>query len=107
MARRIPAGEHAGGDALKKFDQPHKQIHAVALEVEKLMAQGQEDRAQALIEETRSSTLARLVALFGELRSLVGESKPEIALIVEDAGKSFAISADSALSVEKLASGKY
>jgi chemotaxis signal transduction protein len=90
---------------LKKFDQPHKQIHAVAVEVEKLMAQGQEDGARALIEETRNSTLARLVALFGELRSLLGESKREIALIVDDAGKRFAISADSALSVEKLASG--
>jgi hypothetical protein len=35
----------------------------------------------------------------------MSESKREIALIVEDAGKSFAISADSALSVEKLATG--
>jgi chemotaxis signal transduction protein len=90
---------------LKKFDQPHQQIHGVAVEVAKLMTEGQADQAQTLIEETRSGVLARLVALFAELRSLMSESKREIALIVEDAGKSFAISADSALSVEKLATG--
>ena len=90
---------------LKKFDQPHKQIHAVAVEIAKLEAEGQIDQAHALIEETRTGTLARLVTLFGELRSLARESSREIALIVEDDGKSFAISADSALSVEKLAAG--
>jgi chemotaxis signal transduction protein len=90
---------------LKKFDQPHKQIHAVAAEVKKFIEQGLDDRAQGLIEETRTGILSRLVALFAELRSLVGESKREIALIVEDAGTKFAISADSALSVEKLAQG--
>ena len=90
---------------LKKFDQPHQQIHAIAAEVKKLEAQGELDRAHALIDETRSGTLARLVALFAELRALMLESSREIALIVDDAGKRFAISADSALSVEKLASG--
>ena len=90
---------------LKKFDEPHKQIHGVAVEVQKLMADGKPDRAQVLIEETRSGTLARLVALFAELRSLMGENRREIALIVEDGSKNFAISADSALSVEKLAPG--
>lgn len=88
---------------LKKFDQPHQQIHGIAVEVQKLMKQGLADRAQALIEETRTGILARLVTLFTELRLLTSESRREIALIVEDAGKSFAISADSALSVEKLA----
>ena len=90
---------------LKKFDQPHQQIHAVAVEVAKLEAEGQTDRAHALIEETRTGVLARLVTLFAELRSLARESRREIALIVEDEGKRFAISADSALSVEKLAAG--
>jgi hypothetical protein len=90
---------------LKKFDEPHKPIDGVAIEVQKLMTQGLTDRAEALIEETRSGTLARLVALFAELRSRMSESKREIVLIVEDSGKSFAISADAALSVEKLAAG--
>jgi purine-binding chemotaxis protein CheW len=90
---------------LKKFDEPHKRIHGVAAEVQNLVAQGLHEQAQALIEETRTSTLARLVELFAELRSLIGESSREIALIVEDSGKRFAISADSALSVEKLTAG--
>jgi len=90
---------------LKKFDQPHQQIHAVAVEVAKLEAEGQIDRAHELIEETRTGVLARLVTLFAELSSLAHESRREIALIVEDEGKRFAISADSALSVEKLAAG--
>ena len=90
---------------LKKFDQPHKKIHGVAIEVQKLAAEGQHDRAQELIEATRASSLAHLLELFAELRSLLRESSREIALILEARGKRFAISVDSALSVEKLSAG--
>jgi chemotaxis signal transduction protein len=90
---------------LKKFDRPHQQIHGIAVEVQKLVAQGQQDRAHELIEKTRSGSLARLLELFAELRSLIGEGNREIALIVEAAGKHFAVSVDAALSVEKLSAG--
>ena len=90
---------------LKKFDQPHRQIHAVAADVQRLEAEGRTSEAQQLIEETRNGTLARLSGLFAELRSLVNSSQREVALIVEDSGRCFGISADAALSVEKLAAG--
>lgn len=90
---------------LKKFDQPHKQIHRVALEVRELVAQGKPDRAQELIDSTRSGSLARLLERFAELRLLVHEANREIALILETGGKSFAVSVDAALSVEKLSAG--
>jgi chemotaxis signal transduction protein len=90
---------------LKKFDQPHKNIHGVAIEVQKLAAEGHHDRAQELIAVTRAGSLAHLLELFGELRSLLRESSREIALILEARGKRFAISVDSALSVEKLSAG--
>ncbi|HKW98982.1 MAG TPA: chemotaxis protein CheW [Bryobacteraceae bacterium] len=90
---------------LRKFDRPHKAIHGVAITVQEMIAQGQQDRAQELIEETRSGLLARLLELFAELRSLVRTGNREIALIMEEAGKDFAVSVDAALSVEKLSAG--
>lgn len=90
---------------LKKFDQPHKAIHGVAITVQEMIAQGQQDRAQELIETTRSGSLARLLELFAELRSLIRTANREIALIMEAAGRDFAVSVDAALSVEKLSAG--
>jgi len=90
---------------LKKFDQPHKEIHSIAVEVQGLLAQGQKDRARELIEATRSGSLARLLQLFADLRAMVREGNREIALVMEAAGRNFAVSVDLALSVEKLAAG--
>jgi len=90
---------------LKKFDLPHKQIHGIAAEVQKLTAQGLHDRAQELLDSARSGALARLTQLFAELCSLIRENSREIALVVEGGGRQFGISVDSALSVERLAAG--
>ncbi|MBZ5594182.1 MAG: chemotaxis protein CheW [Acidobacteriia bacterium] len=90
---------------LRKFDQPHRQIHGIATEARDLVAQGRVDQAHELIALTRSGSLARLASLFAELRSLVREGNREIALVVEAAGRNFAVSVDAALSVEKLSAG--
>src|SRR6266852_1500088 len=99
------AENHLVAMHLKKFDEPHKHIHSIAIEVQKLTAQGLHDRAKELIEATKSGTLASLLTHFAELRSLLRGTSREIALILETAGKRFAIAVDSALSVEKLAPG--
>ena len=90
---------------LKKFDQPHRHIHGIAVEVGKLTHEGLHDRAQELIEATRSGALASMLELFTELRALVRDGSREIALVVEVKGKQFAVAVDSALSVEKLTGG--
>lgn len=88
---------------LKKFDAPHREIHAVALEVKVLEASGEHQKAQQLLAVTRSGTLGRLSVLFAELRTLIGATDREIALVVEYARNLFAVAADSVMSVEKLA----
>jgi purine-binding chemotaxis protein CheW len=90
---------------LKKFDQPHQHIHAIAIEVEKLMAQGVPDKAQEMIDGTRTGSLGHLLKLFAELRSIIREGNREIALVVNAEGKNFAVSVDSAQSVEKMQAG--
>lgn len=90
---------------LKGFDEPHKEIHAVARRVRDLVAEGLYEQAHALIDATRAGTLARLTRLFSDLRGTVLQDIREIGLVVDSGAKTVAVSADSALSVEKLADG--
>ncbi len=90
---------------LKKFDQPHKHIHSIAVEVEKLVAQKLHDRAHQMIDAARTGALGQLLRLFADLRTIIREGNREIALVVNAGGKNFAISVDSAQSVEKMQAG--
>ena len=86
---------------LKKFDAPHQQIHGVATAVEKLKASQEFDKADQLIGQTRDGLLAKLIHLFAELRDLVRDTERETAVILAGEDRLFAISVDSALSIEK------
>src|SRR5579859_6121846 len=90
---------------LKKFDQPHQHIHAIAIEVEKLMAQGLPEKVQDVIDGVRNRSRGQLLRLFAELRSIIRESNREIALVVNAEGKNSAIPVDSPQSVEKMQAG--
>lgn len=90
---------------LKKFDQPHQHIHSIAVEVEKLMAQGLPEKAQQMIDATRTGSLGHLLRIFAELRSIIRESNREIALVVHAEARNFAVAVDSAQSVEKMQAG--
>jgi purine-binding chemotaxis protein CheW len=90
---------------LKKFDTPHQQIHACAIEVEQLKASGDYASAEALVTRLRDGALSKLIRLFGDLRNLVRESERETAVILTHGSKLFAASVDAALSIEKFAAG--
>jgi chemotaxis signal transduction protein len=93
------------GGLLKRFDAPHQEIHSIAIQVENLKAKGAPEEAQQLVQKTREGALAKMLQLFADLRSLAREAGREIAVVLQNDSKLFAISIDSAESIEKLQPG--
>jgi purine-binding chemotaxis protein CheW len=92
---------------LKKFDEPHKKIHALGGEALELNRQGRHEEAMKRVEQEKSTTLAKLFDLFREFRSILAESSREIAVVVSDGQRSFAVSVDGVQSVERLQSESF
>jgi purine-binding chemotaxis protein CheW len=90
---------------LKKFDRPHRRIHAIAAEVDELNRAGEYDQAFALIQRTRDTSLARMVELFEEVRRAVRRTHREIAMVLERGGEAVAVAVDQVESVEELSQG--
>ncbi len=90
---------------LKKFDVPHQQIHSVAVDIEKLKAGQEFDKAEQLTSQTRDGLLAMLVKLFAELKDVVRYAKRETAVILASSNRLFAISVDVAQSIERFPAG--
>ncbi|MBU0485065.1 MAG: chemotaxis protein CheW [Proteobacteria bacterium] len=88
---------------LKRFDLPHKDIHGIAIKVEAFTQKKEFDRAYELINQTKDRQLARMIDLFSQVRSVVGDSvSREIAMVLNMAGSKAAISVDSVEGVEEL-----
>lgn len=87
---------------LKKFDKPHKAIHATAQEALKLKGDGKTDAAVALIRERRDTELAKMVELFENLKRTIRETVKEIAIVIDSGDKPDAVCVDTVVSVEPL-----
>jgi chemotaxis signal transduction protein len=90
---------------LRKFDRPHKRIHALAHHVEEFQAQGNFDGARKVIEEGREKDLKRMIKLFASVQNHFSESAREIAMIVETPEFDYAVAIDMVSAVEFLAPG--
>lgn len=90
---------------LKKFDRPHKKIHALAHKVEKYQAQGDFAAAQSVIDQGRTKELLLMVKLFSNFNDHVREAAREIAMIVETPLFDYAVAIDEVRAVEFLAPG--
>ncbi len=86
----------------KRFDRPHREIHALANEVFERIGRGQPDAARALIANARATSLASLVRLFADAVAAVERSSHELAVVLERDGALVAVTADAAESVEAL-----
>lgn len=92
-------------EVLKKFDAPHRAIHAVADRVRLHIAEGNTPMALQEIDRARESTLSRMIELFAELRRTSRETHREIILVLSAGSRRSAICVDSVDSVELLAAG--
>jgi len=91
--------------AVRKMLDPHAMIHAVAVEVLKLVREGNEEMALKRIEQARRAELTQVIRLFGELKTAVPEAYRETAVVLEGAGAVYAVSVDQVASVEHLKQG--
>ncbi len=87
---------------LKKFDTPHKKIHAIAIEVKAYVEKDDFDTAFKVIDQTKNHELAQMVTLFAEARRLLLEDQKEIALVIEYNNSSVVLAVDAIESIEKL-----
>ncbi len=76
---------------LRKFDTPHRRIHAVAVEVGQLIENGEVLRALARIEETRGTELKQMIHLFKEFDELLRSSSREVAVVLGDHGIAYCV----------------
>ncbi len=89
-------------NCLKKFDEPHKKIHSIAVEVKKYEKNNDFKGAFHIIDQTKTNELARMIELFEEARTLLTEDQKEIALILENGGKFIGLAIDAIETIEKL-----
>lgn len=87
---------------LQAFDEPHKALHALGVELIHMSENGQQELALYRLEQARGSILKRLISLFASVRESLYESTREIALVLEWQDQLVALSVDTVSAVEYL-----
>jgi len=85
-----------------RFDTPHKAIHQIGVEVNKLIEKNDYEAASEIIEATKDAEFKQMMHLFDELKESYRESKREISLILGDGKNNLCISVDEIVAIEYL-----
>jgi len=87
---------------LNAFDQPHQQIHAIAIEVSRLVARGEAAEALELINATRDTTLGAMIKLFQRTRELIQRMRNSLVIILESGQARLGIVVDGVQIVQRI-----
>lgn len=88
---------------LEKFDEPHKAIHNIALQVGRFVDADDAAAAAALIAKTREADLAKLNRQFASTAAhLQTNLSREIAVVIECGHKPFALAVDTVEATERV-----
>jgi len=87
---------------LEKFDEPHKNIHAVAVKVGELLQANRRPQAIELIESTRDIQLSKMIGLFDQAVELLKEHTTEIVVVVDYMNMPFGFVVDSVSDVVEI-----
>jgi len=90
---------------LKRFAAPHVRVHALALEIEQLVAKGQPEEAHRRIQDARSAELSEMLQLFQAFPEMIRTAHAEIAVALDGANSKYAVCVDSVVGVERFAEG--
>jgi purine-binding chemotaxis protein CheW len=88
--------------AMRRFDEPHKRIHAVGAEVITLCERGDYESARERVAVARRGLLNRLIDTFAETYVLLRDQSREITVVLNDGRRTFGVAVDSIQSVERL-----
>lgn len=86
---------------LAKFDEPHRRIHRLAIEVAEALARGSRDEAVSIIARGEQMELKTLIALFDGAAGALRRFTYEYAMIIEYGEQIFAVAADNVNSFGK------
>lgn len=84
---------------LARFAQPHAAIHAVAIDVERLKAEGRAEEALRRVVAARTGVLSELVALFERTRNAVRAEHREIGVVTRLGAQAAVLAVDGAEAV--------
>jgi purine-binding chemotaxis protein CheW len=85
---------------VKRFDAPHKAVHAVANDVLKLHEEGQSEEALSMIQETKDTHLARLNSVFDVVIEHYEDANKELVVIIRSEPYRVGFIVDAVNSVE-------
>jgi chemotaxis signal transduction protein len=85
-----------------RFDRPHKAIHDLAVQSEKLILAGQKQQAKSLISAAEQNELKTLVSLFDGFETQMRQSYQEYAVVVNHKGQNISLAIDTVKYFEKL-----
>lgn len=88
--------------AFARFDQPHQEIHHIAIKTQELIKNGKQDEALSLINQTKSTKLVQMFNLFDELKLAYKESRKEIMVVIGSEKSKMSFSVDSIVAIEPL-----
>ncbi len=90
------------GALLKKFDEPHRTLHALAVRVKQFQDQDRHDAAVEVVSGDGVNILNAMVNLFGELRGTIQGSCREMVLALSIDGRPLAITVDSVVAIDNI-----
>lgn len=89
-------------EILDKFELPHKKLHGIAIQAEKLKQLGKDQEIESLFQMTRNTTLMEMINLFDQIKVIYRKSLQELAVILEFENHKTAFPVDQVLTVEYL-----
>ena len=83
-------------NSLKAFEEPHKEIHKIAVKTKSLIESGQKMEALELIRKAETNELAKLIQLFSGLyKAIENQGKRDIVVIIKKEDDLFGITVDA------------
>ena len=87
---------------LDRFEQPHDKIHAVAKTIESLKNEGNYEKANQVIIDTKSNELSTMIQLFKEFKIEYSKMIEENVILLKQNNSKCALTVDSVLAVESI-----
>ncbi|MCC9599166.1 chemotaxis protein CheW [Stieleria sp. JC731] len=94
-------------DIMSRFNGPHQRIHAIAEKVTALVAKGDTEKANAIIEHAKANDLQELLELFSNACDLVQRFHIGVVVVVERDNKRAGLVVDSVCDVKEFQKDNY